>query len=123
MAARPPTSCTPSLPRLAALLISAVALIPVAAQAQQQGYGQTLGTSPMEKQMFDPDPRGGKSGGSLLDSTNPLDLMNMIRRSSAMNDATPPASAIDQALKELDAQPKGSAAPAAPSSGLRLQGP
>jgi hypothetical protein len=120
MAARPPFCCTLPLPCLAALLAAGVALIPAAAPAQQQGYGQTLGTSPMEKQMYDPDSRGGKGGGSLLDATNPLDLMNIIRRNSAMNDATPPSSAIDQAIKELDAQPKGSAAP---SSGLRLQGP
>jgi hypothetical protein len=102
---------------LAALLGSAAVLLPVAAAAQQQGYGQTLGTSPMEKQMFDPDPRGGKGGGSLLDSTNPMDLMNKIRRSTAMDEATPPASAIDQALRDFDSQP------AAPVSGPKLQGP
>jgi hypothetical protein len=105
--------------RLAALLGVITALIPAAASAQQQGYGQTLGLSPMERQMFDTDPRSGKGGGSLLDATNPLDLMNMIRRSTSMNDATPPASAIDQALREFDSEP----APGAPASGLRLQGP
>ena len=111
------------LPGLAVLLGVGAALIPAAAPAQQQGYGQTLGTSPMERQLFDADPRSGKSGGSLLDSTNPLDLMNTIRRNSAMDDATPPASAIDQALREFDSQPAGPAVPAAPASGLRLQGP
>lgn len=108
---------------LAALLGASTALIPAVASAQQQGYGQTLGLSPMERQMFDADPRSGKSGGSLLDSTNPLDLMNMIRRSTSMNDATPPASAIDQALREFDSQPARTAAPGTPASGLRLQGP
>lgn len=122
MAARPSWFHPSVLPGLA-MLLGAAALIPTAAPAQQQGYGQTLGTSPLEKQMFDPDPRGGKGGGSILDSTNPLDLMNKIRRGSAMDDATPPASAIDQALREFDAQPAGSASPAGPASGMRLQGP
>tara|TARA_Y100001968_G_C19452764_1_gene769931 strand:+ start:1136 stop:1459 length:324 start_codon:yes stop_codon:yes gene_type:complete len=34
--------------------------------------------------------------------TNPMDFMNMWRKSAAMDDATSPADAIDQALKALD---------------------
>lgn len=124
MAARPSSFHLPRLPGVMLLLAAAAAALnPADALAQQQGYGQTLGTSPLERQLFDADPRGGKGGGTILDSTNPLDLMNMIRRSSAMDDATPPASAIDQALREFDSQPAGPALPAAPASGLRLQGP
>lgn len=78
-------------------------LIPAPAAAQQAGYGQTLGTTPMERQLYDGG-TGRPSGGSILDSTNPLDLMNRIRRSTAMDEATPPASAIDQALQQLEAQ-------------------
>ena len=37
--------------------------------------------------------------GSILDSTNPMDLLNQIRRATAMDDATPPSDAIDAALK------------------------
>jgi hypothetical protein len=82
-----------------------------AARAQQSGYGQTLGTSPMERQIYDYEPGGKPSGGgSILDSTNPLDLMNKLQRGTAMQDATSPESAIDQALKDFEAQP----APAAP---------
>ena len=37
--------------------------------------------------------------GSILDSANPMDLLNRIRRATAMDDATPPSDAIDAALK------------------------
>jgi hypothetical protein len=43
----------------------------------------------------------------VLDSTNPIDLMNKIRRGTAMDDATPPGDAVDAALKDLDAQSSG----------------
>ena len=48
---------------------------------------------------------GPGEGGSVLDATNPLDLINRIRQSGAMNDATPPADAIDAALKDYQQQP------------------
>ena len=77
------------------------------AAAQQAGYGQTMGTSPAENQLYNYDPAsgsrtGGGSGG--LTPTNPLDLINKIRKSTAMDDATPPGDAIDQALRDLEAQ-------------------
>jgi len=77
------------------------------AAAQQAGYGQTMGTSPSESQIYNYDPAsgnrtGGSSGG--LNPTNPLDLINKIRKGTAMDDATPPGDAIDQALKDLEAQ-------------------
>jgi hypothetical protein len=43
-----------------------------------------------------------------------MDLMNKIRKGTAMDDATNPKDAIDAALKELDAKPK----PAGPSAPL-----
>ena len=92
---------------LGAALLLAAASAP--ARAQQAGYGQTMGTSPMERQVYDGTGKSG--GGSILDSTNPLDLLNKLRRGTAMDDATPPSSAIDQALKDLDAQ-------AAPAPGV-----
>lgn len=77
------------------------------AAAQQKGYGQTMGSSAMDSQVTNYDPgsasrTGSGSGG--LNPTNPLDLINKIRKSSAMDDATPPGDAVDQALKELEAQ-------------------
>ena len=113
----------PLLPLAAGLSLAASALVFTAgrASAQQTGYGQTLGTSPQERQLYDSGP-GGK-GDSILDATNPIDLMNRIRRSTAMEEATPPGSAVDQALKEFEAQtapPRAGAA--SPGSGL-MQGP
>jgi len=107
-----------ALPLAAAVVLSAL-LAPLAARAQQQGYGQTLGTTPMERQVYDADPRGGSGGGSPLESGNPLDIMNVIRRNQSLSEATPPASAIDEALKDFEAQ----AAPAPGPSSPRLPGP
>lgn len=87
---------------LAALLPALLA--PAAGLAQQQGYGQTMGTTPLERQLYDADPRGGSGGGSPLESGNPLDIMNVIRRNSSLSEATPPSSAIDDALKDFEAQ-------------------
>lgn len=104
----------------AALVGALVAVSPLAGRAQQAGYGQTFGTTPMERQIYEGGV-GRPSNGSILDSTNPIELMNKIRRGTAMDDATPPASAIDQALRELEirsASPTPSTAPgsATPSS-------
>jgi hypothetical protein len=86
-----------------ALSAAALALLPATeGRAQESGYGQTLGTSPVERQLYDYGP--GKSNESILDTTNPLDLLNKLRRSTALEEATPPSSAVDQALREFDAQ-------------------
>ena len=100
------------LTALAAGLLTAPLLFGAApALAQQSGYGQTFGTTPMERQIYDGG-NGRPSGGTILDTTNPLDLMNKIRRGTAMDDATPPASAIDEALQQLEAQSTPAARPA-----------
>jgi hypothetical protein len=106
---------------VAAAALLAPLLAPGAAQSQQQGYGQTMGSSPLERQLYDSNPNGGSGGGggSLLESGNPLGIMNAIRRNSSLSDATPPSSAIDDALKAFDAQSGPAAAPAGP----KLPGP
>lgn len=110
-----------SLPLAGSLLLPAL-LHPLAARAQQQGYGQTMGTTPMERQVYDADPRGGSGGGSPLESGNPLDIMNVIRRNQSLSEATPPSSAIDDALRDFEAQ--GAPAQRAPgASAPRLPGP
>ncbi len=92
-----------------------VLLVAGEARAQQAGYGQTLGTSPLERQLYDYGPsKSGSGSGSILDSTNPLDLMNKLKRSTALDDATPPSSAIDQALREFEAQAPKSAPSGSP---------
>ena len=103
------------------LLASLLVLVqpsPVAAQAAA-GYSQPLGLSPQDRQLFGNGSGTGSGVGqpgssSGLDITNPIELINRIRRSTALDDATPPASAVDQALKALEAQPgPASAGPAA----------
>jgi hypothetical protein len=89
------------------------------ALAQQSGYGQTMGTSPMEREVYNYDPGsgsrpGGSSGG--LNPANPLDLINKIRKGSAMDNATSPGDAVDQALKELDSQNRPQPAASRPST-------
>jgi hypothetical protein len=50
------------------------------------------------------------AGNSVFDATNQIDLMNRIRRATALDNATPPADAIDAALRELEAAPQPAAA-------------
>ena len=57
--------------------------------------------SPQQREVFQTVP-GQNNQESVLDATNPIDLMNRLRRANAMNDATPPADAIDAALKALE---------------------
>ena len=87
---------------LLTISLLALAAIPLAfsgpAGAQEAGYGQTMGTSPQERQVYD----GGGSKSSVLDATNPIDLMNRLRRSTAMDNATSPDQAVDKALKDFD---------------------
>ncbi len=84
--------------------------------AQQQGYGQTYDAPQIQREL---DSGSGPSRSNVLDATNPIDLMNRLRRATALDDATPPGDAIDAALKDFHAQPATSASP---GSGL-MQGP
>ena len=80
------------------------------AAAQQRGYGQTLdgasggGSSTLGTGL-------GKSS-SVLDAVNPIDMMNKIRRNQALDEATPPGDAVDQALRDYQSQPSASGAAA-----------
>jgi hypothetical protein len=110
-----PTRRNGSTRGLAWLALAPLALIvaPVATRAQQSGYGQTMGSTPAESQIYNYDPGSGNRTGSSsegLNPANPLDLINKIRKGSAMDNATPPGDAVDQALKELEAQSRPQAA-------------
>ena len=101
-------------PRRDIALRSAVALLMAAAAvsvAPVRADYSSWGMSTQEKQIYDYGPGGSNTGGSkpgtVLDSANPIELMNKLRRGTAMDDATPPGDAIDAALKELDAQNSG----------------
>lgn len=79
------------------------------------------GYSKVEQQFIDQG--GGGSGpgkgDSILDSTNPIDLMNKLRRGAAMDEATPPKDSIDAALKELDQLTKPQTATTAGVTGVQ----
>ncbi|MEB3319431.1 MAG: hypothetical protein VKI63_00635 [Cyanobium sp.] len=83
------------------------------AAAQQTGSGQTTYSVQEQREL---DAGGGPSRSSVLDATNPIDLMNRIRRATAMDEATTPGDAVDAALKDFNSQP------VSPGSGL-TQGP
>jgi hypothetical protein len=108
-------------PGLLASLLVLAQPTPVAAQATS-GYGQPIGVSPQDRQIFGNGSGSGSAvgpagSGSGIDINNPIDLINKIRRSTALDDATPPASAVDQALKALEAQ--SGPAPAGQAAGGR----
>ena len=56
---------------------------------------------PQEREIYETLPGSGEKG-TILDVTNPMDLMNQLRRATAMDNATNPSDAIDQALKVLE---------------------
>jgi hypothetical protein len=108
----------PALHRPFALAL--LAMLPfwaASARAQLQGSGQTGYTTQEQREL---DAGGGPSRSSVLDATNPIDLMNRIRRATAMDDATPPGDAVDAALRDFNSPP--AARPVSPGSGL-MQGP
>ena len=54
---------------------------------------------------------GGGDNSDVLDATNPMDLINRLRQSGMMDDATPPSDAVDAALKAFEASPGSVQAP------------
>jgi hypothetical protein len=107
---------------LAAGVASVVGVASVAgigvARAQEKGYGQTI-SSPQQERELDYG-TGTNRGGSVLDSANPIDLMNKLRKATAMDDATPPGDAVDAALRDFHSP---SAAPASASPAATVKGP
>jgi hypothetical protein len=97
-------------------LLSTLALAAMAgAGAARADYMNGLSTQ--EQRIYDYGP-GGSNGtsksGAVLDTANPLDLMNKIRKGTAMDDATPPTDAVDAALRALEVQTPAAPGPAAP---------
>ena len=54
-----------------------------------------------DRDIYNTLPGESKQKGSVLDVTNPMELMRSLRQASSMNDATDPVDAIDEALREL----------------------
>ena len=107
---------------LAAALASVLGVASVAgvgaARAQEKGYGQTI-SSPQQERELDYG-TGTNRGGSALDSANPIDLMNKLRKATSMDDATTPGDAVDAALRDFHSPP---AAPASASPAVKVKGP
>jgi hypothetical protein len=98
-------------------LVAAPVLGGLAVQSPAQAdYAGQLSTQ--EQRIYDYGPggtNGSSKSGSILDSTNPIDLMNKIRRGTAMDEATAPADAIDAALREMaESQAPAASGPSAP---------
>jgi hypothetical protein len=91
------------VPLAAALLVGLAGAAAAPAIAEPEGWSQPYGMSKQERDLLDYGPGSGR-GDSILDTTNPLDLMNKIRKGTAMDNATPPGDAVDQALRDFDAQ-------------------
>ena len=93
-------SLTALRPHLLGLISALSLLISVDVLAQESSVGSGY-QSPQQRDVFQTVP-GQNDQESVLDATNPMDLMSRLRRANAMNDATPPADAIDAALKALE---------------------
>ena len=57
--------------------------------------------TPEERDLYNTLPGEAQKGG-ILDATNPMELINRLRRATAMDDATSPSDAVDEALKALE---------------------
>jgi len=69
----------------------------IAAVPPASAQRESLFQNQEERDIFGNGTDGGN--GSALDATNPMDLINRLRQSASMDDATPPSDAIDAALK------------------------
>ena len=78
-------------------LSSLVVLCPSYAQSGREG------DLPQEREIQNTFSRDQKNG-KLFDATNPMDFINRLRIATAMDNATSPSDAIDDALKALDSQ-------------------
>ena len=79
------------------------AMLPVcpAAQSQTTMSQPTVLERNEDRDIYNTLPGESKKKGSVLDVTNPMELMRTLRQATSMNDATDPVDAIDEALREL----------------------
>ena len=56
---------------------------------------------PQEREIHNTFSRDQKNG-ALIDATNPMDLINRLRQATAMDNATSPSDAIDDALRAFE---------------------
>ncbi len=85
--------------RLSGLTILVLGLTSFAADSFAQVSGEI--TNPEERELYETIPGQSKQK-SILDATNPLELMNRLRSISALDNATSPSDAIDDALRAFE---------------------
>jgi len=93
--------------RAAVLLAAGLFVLPEMVRAD----GFVVAQSIQDRQLYNDGPDQNKG---VLGTTNPIELMNRIRRGQALDNATNPGDAIDQALRELEV--KSVPAPQSPGS-------
>ena len=76
-----------------------IAICPIATSAAPEIANASQ--TPEERELFNTLPGESQKGG-ILDATNPMELMNRLKRATAMDDATPPSEAIDDALRGFE---------------------
>ncbi len=86
-----------------ALLVTIFGLFPFANETRAQVNG--IYQSPEQRSLYD-DSEGSDSPGTLFDPSNPMGLMNLLQRATAMDDATSPSDAVDQALQSFESEEK-----------------
>ena len=84
------------------MAVSATSLwLAPAAIAQTTLSGQSSFETNEDRDIFNTLPDA-KRQGSVLDATNPMELMQRLRQATSMNDATDPVDAIDAALRDFN---------------------
>ncbi len=78
-------------------ILSALALLVDFSKAEELGSYEL----PQEKELYNTSPNNFEND-SILDATNPMDLINRLRRATALDNATSPSDAVDDALKALE---------------------
>ena len=86
---------------LAFAICSALLSVCPAAQSQTTTSQPTVLERNADRDIYNTLPGESKKKGSVLDVTNPMELMRTLRQATSMNDATDPVDAIDEALREL----------------------
>ena len=86
---------------LAFAICSALLSVCPAAQSQTTMSQPTVLERNEDRDIYNTLPGESKKKGSVLDVTNPMELMRTLRQATSMNDATDPVDAIDEALREL----------------------
>ena len=103
-----PSSQLMRIPALVAISILFIGSLTFISRAMAQVTDDF--SNPEERELYETVPGQGKNK-NILDATNPMDILNQLRRATAMDNATTPSDAIDAALKALEADSAVSAEP------------